>query len=167
MEFTTKDSGQRQLYSTGMQRDVQDDKPAFDLIMPEAVPYEEQMLTRWAELMRRGANKYTDRNWELASTKEELDRFRASALRHCIQWFKGETDEDHAAAVYFNIQGAEYVKRKMELLEPGTLYEFPITSTPGVIYEMDADGELVVDEIVSRSRMSFLNDDEERDIEDL
>ena len=53
-----------------------------------------------------------DRNWELASTYEELSRFKASAFRHFMQWFKGDTDEDHAAAVYFNINAFEYVKEK-------------------------------------------------------
>jgi len=41
---------------------------------------------------------------------EEYEDFRASAFRHFIKWMKGQTDEDHAAAVFFNIQGAEYVK---------------------------------------------------------
>lgn len=57
-------------------------------------------------------------NWKKASTREEADRFRASALRHCIQWYVGETDEDHGAAVYFNISGYEMVKEKMKCLSP-------------------------------------------------
>jgi hypothetical protein len=31
-----------------------------------------------------------------------------------MQWFFGENDEDHAAAVFFNITGAEYVKEKID-----------------------------------------------------
>jgi hypothetical protein len=73
------------------------------------------MLIRWAELMGRGAIKYGERNWEKARTQEELDRFRASAFRHFCQWFYGlNPEEDHAAAVFFNIAGAEYVKQRME-----------------------------------------------------
>lgn len=107
MGWETKDSGQRQEFSTGMRRDIQTDKPRYDLV-------DWPMITRWAELMARGAVKYGEHNWKKASTQEELDRFRASALRHLIQWFNGETEEDHAAAVYFNIAGAEMVKEKLK-----------------------------------------------------
>jgi hypothetical protein len=113
MGFTTKDSGKRQEFETGMRRDTQDNKPRFDLISPLLVPYSEQMLTRWAELMARGALKYDDRNWEKACTQQELDRAMASAVRHFYQWQCGETDEDHAAACYFNIQLAEYIKWRL------------------------------------------------------
>lgn len=113
MNFSTKDSGKRQEFSTGMKRDVQENKPRFDLIMPLEVPFDEQILTRWAKLMDRGASKYDARNWEKASTPEELERFKASAARHFMQWMCGESDEDHAVAVMFNIQGAEYVKRQL------------------------------------------------------
>jgi hypothetical protein len=71
-DFETKDSGARVEFSTGMQRDVQDTKPRFDLICPKDLPYKEQMLTRWAELMQRGAEKYSARNWEKASTQKNL-----------------------------------------------------------------------------------------------
>lgn len=55
----------------------------------------------------------TPRNWELFNNQEALDRAKSSALRHMIQWINGETDEDHAAAVYFNIMAAEYVKYQL------------------------------------------------------
>lgn len=104
--FITKDSGERQQFPTGMVRDVQTNKPRYDLL---DIP----MLTRWAELMARGALKYGERNWEQAATEIELNRFKASALRHMIQWFSGDADEDHGAAVFFNIAGAEMVKKKL------------------------------------------------------
>jgi hypothetical protein len=65
-------------------------------------------------LMNRGAVKYGDRNWEKANSQEELDRFKASAFRHFMQWMAGEDDEDHASAVMFNLSGAEMVKQKMK-----------------------------------------------------
>jgi len=114
--FITKDSGKREKYNSGMQRDTNEEKARFDLILPEGIPYDEQLLTRVANLMARGAVKYNARNWEKASSKEELDRFRESAFRHFMQWICGETDEDHAAAVYFNIMGAEYVKSRTKLI---------------------------------------------------
>lgn len=112
-DFITKDSGERQNFESGMVRDTQQGKPRFDLLMPKDVPYSDQLLTRFAELMARGAEKYGDRNWEKADSQEELDRAKASALRHMIQWFAGEVDEDHAAAVMFNLTMAEYVKGKI------------------------------------------------------
>ena len=106
--FITKDSGKREEFSTGMRRDTQDDKPRYDLV-------DWGMIKRWAELMQRGALKYGEHNWKKAGTAPELARFQASALRHMVQWFNGETDEDHAAACYFNIAGAEMVKEKLKV----------------------------------------------------
>jgi hypothetical protein len=112
--YETKDSGEREEYDSGMKRDTQDGKPRFDLIIPESVPYADQLLTRIAGLYSRGAEKYEDRNWEQGSGKAELARARSSAFRHFMQWFTGETDEDHAAAVFFNIQAAEYFQRRLD-----------------------------------------------------
>ena len=119
--FVTKDSGERQTYTTGMRRDLQDGKPRFDLIMPKDLPYAEQPLTRWAALMERGAVKYGVRNWELAGTEEELARFRESAFRHFLQYLSGEEDEDHMAAVFFNLSAIELVRWKMRQGEPEPL----------------------------------------------
>ena len=112
-QYITKDSGKRQDYESGMRRDTQEGKPDFSLLLTD-LPYDEQLLTRWASLMERGATKYGRRNWQLACSQEELDRFKASAFRHFVQWVTGQDDEDHAAAVLFNIQAHEYVKYKME-----------------------------------------------------
>lgn len=112
MDFQTKDSGQRQEFSSGMVRDVQTNKPRYDLLdMP--------LLKRWAELMGRGAVKYGENNWKKAAGEEELKRFKASALRHIFQWFNGDIDEDHAAAVCFNLAGAEMVKAKLDAQPKG------------------------------------------------
>lgn len=121
MEYETKDSGQRQMFSTGMQRDLQTNKPRFDLLIPQGVPFNETVLYRWAQLMARGAVKYEARNWELAETKEELARAKDSAFRHFVQWITGEEDEDHAVAVMFNIQLAEHVKYKLKGENNGNL----------------------------------------------
>lgn len=110
-DFETKDSGERALFESGMQRDTEEGKPRFDLIVPLDVPYEEQMITRLAALYGRGAVKYESRNWEQANSRAEIDRMKSSAFRHFMQLLCGETDEDHAAAVIFNIiawQTTEY-----------------------------------------------------------
>lgn len=105
MVYKIKDSGKSVTFKTGMNRDIQDDKPRYDLVY---LP----MLQRWAELMARGAKKYGERNWEKARTDEELNRFKASAFRHLIQWLNEENDEDHAAALFFNISGVEMIKKE-------------------------------------------------------
>lgn len=111
-KFITKDSGKRQQYASGMQRDLQEGKPRYDLIIP--LGSENPMLKRWAELLERGMTKYGYRNWEKAESDEELIRFKASAFRHFVQWFSGEEDEDHASAVFFNINAVEFLKEKMD-----------------------------------------------------
>lgn len=105
--FITKDSGKRQEFSSGMKRDTQENKARYDLIEPLA-------LERWAMLMARGAEKYGERNWELANSQEEANRFKASAWRHFVQWARGEEDEDHMAAVMFNLAAYELTKAKCE-----------------------------------------------------
>lgn len=112
--FETKSSGSSQKFETGMVRDTQEGKPRFDLIAPKRLPYRDQMMTRWAALMGRGAEHYGDRNWEKASTQAELDRAMAAVERHFWQWKCGEVDEDHASAVFFNIQAVEYIKWRMD-----------------------------------------------------
>jgi len=114
LKYKTKDSGKRVDYDSGMRRDIQEGKADFYLCWPYDVPYEDQLLTRWAYLMERGKAKYGRRNWELAESPEELERFKSSAFRHLMQWLSGDDDEDHAAAVLFNINAAEHVKRKLD-----------------------------------------------------
>jgi len=108
-----KDSGKRSTYDSGMVREPSENKPRFDLIVAEGVPYDQQILTRFAMQMSHGAEKYADRNWEVANSKQEIDRMKESAFRHFMQWFCGETDEDHAAALMFNIMAVEMTKAKL------------------------------------------------------
>lgn len=67
------------------------------------------MYERWAQHMTKGA---LGDNWMRASSVEERQHFIESACRHFEAWLRGDTDEDHAAAIFFNINGAEYVLRK-------------------------------------------------------
>jgi hypothetical protein len=114
MDYITKDSGKRyQQGDTGMVRDTDEGKPRFDLIIPEGIGYSETMLCRWAMLMTRGAEKYGERNWEKGAYPDAYHRARASALRHMLQWISGDTpEEDHSAAILFNVAAAEYYKAK-------------------------------------------------------
>lgn len=112
-DFETKDSGVRQPYMSGMVRDTQAGKARFDLMRPKGIPYEEQFFTRVAMLLARGGVKYGFRNWEKANSWEEVDRFEGSAERHMQQYLAGENDEDHAAAVVFNLLAAESTRWKI------------------------------------------------------
>lgn len=106
--FTIKDSGAREQYSGGMVRDTQQGKTLFSLVL------DGPMFKRWAIHLTKGAIKYAARNWMKAEGEVELDRFKESALRHFVDWYDGKLDEDHAAGVFFNINGAEYVKLKLQ-----------------------------------------------------
>lgn len=112
-QYETKDSGARAHFESGMQRDIEEGKPRFDLLHPLGVPYAEQFLTRCAALMGRGAEKYEDRNWEKANSEAELARFKSSAARHFEQWLNGEQDEDHAAGTFFNLLAHETTRYKL------------------------------------------------------
>lgn len=101
-----KDSGKRESFESGMVRDIATDKIDYTLVV------DGPMLKRWAEHMTNGAKKYEKRNWMKANGEEEYKRFKESAFRHFIQWYYGELDEDHAAAVFFNVNGCEYVLAK-------------------------------------------------------
>ena len=111
-KFQIKDSGKRVEFSSGMVRDIADDKIDYELV------FNGPMLKRWAQHLTTGNKKYPDpepgkANWMRAAGVEEAVRFRKSAVRHFAQWLMGATDEDHASAVLFNINGYEHVKEKM------------------------------------------------------
>lgn len=112
-EFTIKDSGKREQFTSGMVRDTAAGKFNFLKV------FDGPMLMRWAIHLTKGAVKYPDvkpgvANWTLAEGEAEYQRARESAARHFFQYMRGDRDEDHAAAVFFNINLAEYVREKME-----------------------------------------------------
>ena len=123
-QFVVKDSGQRTQFDSGMVRDLSEHKNRPDLVR------DGPMFQRWVRLMTNGAKKYAARNWMRASGQAEYERFLESADRHFNIWFTWRMyginiedpdnptteplAEDHAAAVMFNVNGAEYVKAKME-----------------------------------------------------
>lgn len=108
MTYEVKDSGAREQFASGMVRDTTEGKIQFSLV------YDGPMLWRWAAHLTKGAFKYDARNWMKAEGRAEFERFRDSASRHFAQWMDGDVDEDHAAAVMFNMNGAEYVKEILD-----------------------------------------------------
>jgi len=110
--FVVRDSGKREEFVGGMVRDTGEGKLNYLRCL------EGPMLDRWAAHLELGAEKYPDveegvANWTLANDSAALVRFKMSALRHCIQWIHGDRDEDHAAAIFFNVNGGEYVRAKL------------------------------------------------------
>jgi Domain of unknown function (DUF5664) len=95
------------VYRSGVTRSPKENKDDFTLVR------DGPLFLRWVKHLNLGANRHAPRNWMLAESMEDLDRFRESAARHFEQWLAGEDDEDHAAAILFNINGAEYVKDRL------------------------------------------------------
>lgn len=107
-DFIVKDSGKRETYAGGMVRDTTEGKVMYSLIA------DGPMLKRWAVHLTKGAAKYGTGNWLKAEGDVELRRAKDSAFRHFMQWYYGEVDEDHASAVYFNVNEVEFIKDKMK-----------------------------------------------------
>lgn len=103
-DFTIKDSGARESFDSGMVRDTEDGKVDYSLVL------DGPMFKRWAAHLTKGAQKYAPRNWMKATGEAEYERFKRSFLRHAVAYLEGARDEDHAAAMIFNINGMEYVR---------------------------------------------------------
>jgi len=109
MDFdNVKDSGKHQDFSTGSKRDTRNGKGRYDLV--PAYP-----LHRLARHYENGAVKYNEWNWLLG---QPLSRYIDSAMRHINDIKMGKKDEDHEAAVAWNIFSYMETKR---LIEEGQL----------------------------------------------
>ncbi len=124
--FQVKDSGDRQDFASGMTRDTAEGK-----IDQRIITYG-PMRDRWIMHLNVAREKYPDiafgvPNWTLGDGIAEFDRYLESAERHFNNWATlrraeltvwGTTglfiplssDEDEAAAAFFNINGAEHVR---------------------------------------------------------
>lgn len=106
-----KDSGERVTYASGSMRD-----PSTGKIKWSRITFG-PMMRRWAQHLTTAEAKYPDSqpgvpNFMLIETEEERMRYKESAFRHFMSWFNEETDEDHAAAVFFNINGVAIIDEK-------------------------------------------------------
>lgn len=107
-EFVTKIEGEMGQSVSGVKRTIKTYFDRYDL-----VPL--FMLKRWAELYGRGAIAHGENNWEKSSTQEDYNGFKRSFLHHVFQYLIGEKpEEDHAAAIMFNLAGMEHVKAKLK-----------------------------------------------------
>lgn len=111
-----KDSGKRQKFKTGAVRDIQKGKGRFDLLPPRAIK-------RVAKQFEFGAVKYGDRNWEKGMP---LSRYMDSILRHAFQVLEGNDDEDHKAAIAWNVLCMIEIEERIELNKlPKELNDLP------------------------------------------
>jgi len=92
-ESGLQDSGTREAFKSGAERDIRVGKGRYDLISPVAT-------RRKAILMEKGAIKYEERNWEKGMY---VSRCLDSAFRHLNQFLAGCNKEDHLAHASFNI----------------------------------------------------------------
>ena len=90
---SVKDSDKRQNFKTGSKRDTNEGKPRYDLITPIG-------LYRLAMHYANGAVKYGDDNW---TKGQPLRRYIERSERHIQKLQLGYTDEDHEAAIVWNI----------------------------------------------------------------
>ena len=102
-EFQLKYGGTPQPLASGMHRDANAGKVDYTLVM------DGPMFKRWASHLTLAVPVHGERNWLKANSKQDVDHFKASAMRHFVQWFYGDRSEDHAAALFFNVNGVEYV----------------------------------------------------------
>ncbi len=88
----TTDQQNRQ-FNTGAQRDTSDGKLRQSLIPTEEL---NRVLKRYLD----GAEKYGENNW---MNGMPLSVYYDCAHRHMSAWWRGDQDEDHAAAVVWNM----------------------------------------------------------------
>lgn len=108
MSYKLKQTGKKQEFSTGAQRDGAQGKPRLELISPV-------FLDRLGVLLAKGADHYGERNWEKGMP---LSRLLSSALRHLNQTLDGDEGEDHPIQCVFNLMA--YV-HTLHRIRAGTL----------------------------------------------
>lgn len=102
------DSGDRDTFSSGCVRDNGETKPRPDLISPFA-------KIRLGEWLRKGAEKYDERNWEKGMP---ISRCLEAIDRHYCKYQMNMTDEDHMAAIMCN---AMFIMHYEEMIKIGNL----------------------------------------------
>ena len=91
-------------FETGAQRDTGDGKLRMSLVPQQEL---KRVMKRYLD----GAVKYGENNWMQGMP---LSVYYDCANRHLEAWWRGETDEDHAAAVVWNMLCAMWTETNLE-----------------------------------------------------
>lgn len=121
------DSGQRNVYASGAQRDNREGKGRYDLISPYA-------LRRLARRLELGALKYSERNWEKGMP---ASRYVDALKRHTDELIMGDQREDHLGAILFNAMALAHT---IELTELGLL-DSSLNDLPYYEKEQESNGQ--------------------------
>jgi transcriptional regulator with XRE-family HTH domain len=103
MKARINDGGTRVSFDSGAIREGRVGKGRYDLLTPVGL----RRLAEWYEL---GAKKYDDRNWEKGLP---ISGCMESAMRHWVKYMDGQTDEDHLAAIAWNVFSVMHFEEKM------------------------------------------------------
>ena len=111
-----KDSGERQNFDTGANRDTSLGKGRFDQ-MPS------MSLFLISRIYETGCIKYGERNWEKGIP---VGRYIDSAQRHLAKYQAGLRDEPHLSMAAWNIMCALWTAAMVTMkLRPATLFDLP------------------------------------------
>ncbi len=114
--FVIKDSGKREHFETGAQRDTQEGKGRYDLLSHHAA-------RRKALVYEKGAVKYEARNWEKGM---QISRMFSSTLRHLFQYMAGDRTEDHLGQAGFGVDGMIHIEEEVLAGKlPAELHDLP------------------------------------------
>lgn len=97
-------------FKTGAQRDTGDGKLRMSLVPQQEL---KRVMKRYLD----GAEKYGENNW---MNGMPLSVYYDCAHRHLEAWWRGENDEDHAAAVVWNMLCAMWTEKKIANCVPNT-----------------------------------------------
>ena len=107
MSYDIKNSGNNIIHESGMSREDKSDKIDYTLCY---LP----LLDRWASWMTKGGKIHGKENWMKANSPEEEREAITSLWRHFRAFIDDKQDEDHAAAMFFNICLIEHIRSKHE-----------------------------------------------------
>jgi len=89
-------------FTSGAQRDTGDEKLRMSLIPQKEL---KRVMKRYLD----GAEKYGENNWMKGMP---LEVYYDCAHRHLEAWWRGEEEEDHAAAVVWNMLCAMWTEER-------------------------------------------------------
>ena len=135
-----KDGGTRKTYGIGAQKEDDsktEGKGAYHLLPTHPI-------RRVAEIYRKGAMKYSARNWEKGIP---LTRFLDSAKRHLDQFAEGMEDEDHLHQAIWNLFGLSHTIEQIKRGNlPTSLDDLPSYPIPGEKFREPGPGLDLPDE---------------------